>query len=61
MDTAKLGLEQILYVREDGGHLIIEPVEAEAVSLEELVAKISEDNRHGEINFSRSVGREAHL
>lgn len=61
MEAAHLTLEQVLDVREEGGRLIIEPVEEESVSLEELVAGITADNRHDDIDFGKPVGQEMAL
>ncbi|WP_420428560.1 AbrB/MazE/SpoVT family DNA-binding domain-containing protein [Kordiimonas sp.] len=61
MEAAHLTLEQVLDVREEGGRLIIEPVEEETVSLEELVAGITDDNRHDDIDFGKPVGQEMAL
>lgn len=61
MEAAHLTLEQVLDVREEDGRLIMEPVEEESVSLEELVAGITDDNRHDDLDFGKPVGQEMAL
>jgi antitoxin MazE len=41
-----------------GGGLLLRPAKRE-YSLEELVAQITEENRHGETDWGQAVGREA--
>ena len=43
----------------DGGQLIVKPVRQAALRLEDLVAQITEDNRHNEIPAQETRGREA--
>ncbi len=40
------------------GKLIVAPVESPVYDLAELVARITDENRHGEISGSVAVGRE---
>ena len=40
------------------GRLVIVPVVEPALTLEHLLAKVSEDNLHGEIEIGTAVGRE---
>ncbi len=61
MEAAHLTLEQVLDVREEGGRLIIEPIKDEPISLEEMVAGITDDNRHDDIDFGKPVGQEMAL
>lgn len=61
MEAAHLKLEQVLDVREEGGRLIIEPIKDEPISLEEMVAGITDDNRHDDIDFGKPVGQEMAL
>jgi antitoxin MazE len=58
MAAAKLRLEQPVDVREDKGRIIIEPVRHPKYDLNDLVAQITEDNRHGEADFGKPVGTE---
>ncbi|WP_417455791.1 AbrB/MazE/SpoVT family DNA-binding domain-containing protein [Kordiimonas sp.] len=61
MEAAHLELEQTLDVWEEGGRIIIEPVKDENISLDDLVAGITEDNLHDEVDFGKPVGGEANL
>lgn len=41
-----------------GGKLVVSAVDESIPTLNELVAGITEDNRHGEVDWGRPVGRE---
>lgn len=57
MATSKLTVDQAVDVRESNGCIVIEPVcENE---LNSLVARITPENLHGEVDFGPPVGREA--
>ena len=58
MEAARLRLDQQVDVREDRGRVIIEPVRATAFDLASLVAGITDENRHGEIDFGGPIGEE---
>ena len=51
-------LDQQVDVREERGRIIIEPVRAPAFDLASLVAGITDENRHSEIESSGPVGNE---
>lgn len=57
MEAAKLSIDQAVEVRAQGGRVIIEPAAPE-LSLDALVAGITPENRHEEIDFGVPVGRE---
>ncbi|HEY5047328.1 MAG TPA: AbrB/MazE/SpoVT family DNA-binding domain-containing protein [Rhizomicrobium sp.] len=59
MQAAKVCLDQAVDIREERGRIIIEPVRTPAFDLDELVAGITDENRHGEVDFGKPVGREA--
>jgi len=40
------------------GKLVVEPVQSPRFDLDELVSRITPENRHQEIDFGASVGRE---
>ncbi len=61
MEAAKLELEQTLDVREEGGRIIIEPTKDDNISLDDLVARITEDNLHDDVDFGNPVGGEVDL
>jgi len=58
MEAARVRLDQQVDVREERGRIIIEPVRAPALDLESLVAGITDENRHTEIDFGKPVGKE---
>ena len=60
MDAAQVRLDQQVDVREEQGRIIIEPVRTPAFELATLVAGITADNRHAEIDFGGPVGNEIH-
>ncbi|MGK9237370.1 PbsX family transcriptional regulator [Inquilinus limosus] len=59
MEEAGLSIDQIADIRIEDGRIIIEPVQAPAYDLDELLAGITEENVHAEISFGVPVGREA--
>lgn len=61
MEAAHLELEQVLDVREEDGRVIIEPVQDDIVSLEDLVAGITEQNIHADVDFGIPAGNEVDL
>ncbi|WP_215751348.1 MULTISPECIES: AbrB/MazE/SpoVT family DNA-binding domain-containing protein [unclassified Gluconobacter] len=58
LEAAHLQVNQAVDVREEDGRIIIQPVRPAALSLEALTAAITDDNRHGEVNFGSEMGRE---
>jgi antitoxin MazE len=58
MDAAKVRLDQAVDIREERGRIVIEPVRRTAFKLDDLVAGITDENRHGEIDFGKPVGSE---
>ena len=58
MEAAHVRLDQQVDVREERGRIIIDPVRAPAYDLATLVAGITDENRHAEIDFSGPVGKE---
>jgi antitoxin MazE len=58
MEAAKLSLDQPVDVREEAGRIIIEPITPTAFDLDELLADITDDNIHEEIEIGRPVGKE---
>ena len=51
-------LDQAVDVREERGRIIIEPVRAPAVDLDLLIAGITDENRHAEIDSGEALGKE---
>jgi len=57
MAAARLSIDQVVEMREEGGRIVIEPVRGD--DLATLVAGITPANRHGEVSFGPAVGKEA--
>ncbi|MCP1217162.1 AbrB/MazE/SpoVT family DNA-binding domain-containing protein [Acetobacter orientalis] len=58
MSAAGLKVDQAVDVREEAGRLIIEPVTSIEYNLDELLAGITAENVHAEVDFGLSVGKE---
>lgn len=58
MDAANLSLDAVVDITEENGRVIIEPVRDEAFELERLLAGITPENQHEEIDFGVAVGKE---
>ena len=58
MEAAHVRLDQRVDVRAERGRIDIEPVRARAYDLATLVAGITDENRHVEIDFGGPVGKE---
>lgn len=58
MAAARLSLDQAVDVREEVGRIVIEPVREEEFHLADLVAGITDENRHDPVDFGAPVGRE---
>ncbi|MBK8750890.1 MAG: AbrB/MazE/SpoVT family DNA-binding domain-containing protein [Candidatus Competibacteraceae bacterium] len=57
MEAAKLTVDQTVNVRAQNGHVIIEPAGPE-FTLDALLAGITPENQHGEVDIGAPVGRE---
>jgi antitoxin MazE len=58
MQSVRLNLNDIVDVREEDGHIIVEPVRQKAYVLDDLLDGITAKNRHAEIDFGIPVGEE---
>lgn len=58
MAAAKLRLDQAVEVREEQGRVVIQPVRRGEYRLADLIAGITDENRHDEIDFGPPVGKE---
>lgn len=58
MEAAKLSLDQPVDIREEAGRVIIEPIREVEFSLDDLLAGITDENLHEEIDFGPPVGKE---
>ncbi len=58
MAAASLRIDQQVEVREEAGRVVIEPVGKPTYDLKTLIAGITPENVHEEIDFGPPVGRE---
>jgi antitoxin MazE len=58
MEAAQVRLDQQVDVREERGRIVIEPVRAPSYDLAVLVAGITDENRHAEVDTGGPVGKE---
>jgi antitoxin MazE len=58
MEAAHLSLDQPVEIRADNGRVIIEPV-APSYALADLLAGITPENRHANLDFGLPQGRES--
>lgn len=58
MAAAKLSLDQPVDVREDDGRIIIEPIVQDKHDIDALIAAITDENLHEEVDTSAPVARE---
>ena len=49
----------VVDVRVEGNRLVLIPVDADAFTLEELLAQITDDNIHAAVDYGPLVGRES--
>jgi antitoxin MazE len=59
MKIASFDIEQRVTIKATKGRIVIEPADKLELRLEELVAGITRDNVHDEVEFGGPVGREA--
>ena len=58
MQAARLSLDQHVDIREEAGRVIIEPIPEPAFNLVDLLAAVTDENIHAEIDFGPPVGKE---
>lgn len=59
LESVHLKLNGIVDVREEGGRIVIEPVHPREYDLAELLAGITPENLHAEVDFGAPAGKEA--
>jgi antitoxin MazE len=59
MAAAALSLDQAVDVREESGRIVIEPIREETFDIDDLVAGITDENRHDAVETGPAVGRES--
>lgn len=58
MVAAGLRLDQAVEVREDNGRIVIEPIESDDYDLAQLLAAITPENTHENVDFGMPIGKE---
>jgi antitoxin MazE len=58
MAAAAISLDQAVDVREEAGRIVIEPIRDETFDLDDLVAGITDENRHDAVETGAPRGRE---
>lgn len=58
LERAGLSIDDPVEVRVEDGRIVIEPVKPTHINLDELIAGITEENRHDEVDWGPPVGRE---
>lgn len=59
MKTAAFEVDQRVAIQVSKGRIVIEPVKHVEYNLDELLAGITDENLHGEVDFGPPVGKEA--
>lgn len=59
MEATHLTLDQIVEIREEGGRIVIAPVRSRPYNLANLLAGITPENLHAEVDFGGPFGKEA--
>lgn len=58
METVHLSLDAPVDVRAEGGCIVIEPIKAREFDIDQMLADITPQNLHTEIDFGTPVGKE---
>ena len=58
MEAAHLTLDEVVDIREEGERIVIDPVRPERYKLAQLLAGITPENLHAEVDFGGPVGKE---
>lgn len=58
MQATHLELDEVVYVREEAGRIVIEPVRQKAYELAKLLKGITSKNRHEGVDFGHVMGKE---
>jgi antitoxin MazE len=58
MEAARIGLNQPVDIRAERGRIIVEPIRSQDYDIADLIAGITRDNRHDEIDFGPPTGKE---
>ncbi|MDP2784361.1 MAG: AbrB/MazE/SpoVT family DNA-binding domain-containing protein [Sulfurimicrobium sp.] len=58
MEAAHLALDDPIEIREEGGRIVIEPIRTNECDLGQLLAGITPENLHTEVDFGALAGKE---
>ena len=58
MQAMRLGLDEVVEVREEGGRIVIEPVQAKTYELDALLQGITSKNLPAPVDFGVPQGKE---
>jgi antitoxin MazE len=58
MKAVRLGLDEAIDVREEGGQIVIKPIRTNKVDLAKLLTEITPENLHDGVDFGNPVGKE---
>jgi len=58
MQASRLALDDAVDIREEGGRIVIEPIRNDDCDLKRLLAGITSENLHAEIDFGPPTGKE---
>lgn len=58
LEMAALSCDQAVEIRAEAGQIVIEPVRSATFRVADLVAPITDENLHEEVDFGAPVGRE---
>ena len=59
LEAVHLKLDEAVDIREEGGRIVIEPVRPSGYNLAELLAGITPEKLHAEVDFGAPGGKEA--
>jgi len=58
LESAHLGLDDLVDVREEKGCILIEPLQTKRYDLTDLIQRINSKNRHSSLDLGPPVGKE---
>ena len=58
MEAVHLNLEDPVDIREEDGRIVIEPIHKNKYDLTQMLADITPENLHAEVDFGTPVGKE---
>jgi len=58
MEAAHLALDDLVDIHEEDGRIVIEPIRTNKYDLAQLLAEITPENLHTEVDFGTPTGKE---